>query len=598
MKSKTENLLMSTLRMAKPAFVYTGLFSFFINLLMLMVPLYSLQVLDRVMSTGSLETLFWLSAIMVIGFLAASALQSLRAYMLIRVGEWVDEHMCTTLLSRSLAHAAKTGARGTQNLRDLSIVKSFMTGTGLMTLFDIPWSVISLIVIFCMHVQLGLITLAGCVLLLGLAWLNEIAMQKPLDEANAINIKNYQQVDIAMRNAEVIEAMGMTDTVASYWQKANRKMIALQSLASNRSAIIQALTKFLRLDLQIAIYGWGAYLALNHEITSGAIIAASILAARALQPFDAAISIWKSAIEARESYHRLNNELDKMATDLPGISLPAPEGRLLIDRVVYAAPGRGKAIIKNLSFSLDAGDALGLIGPSAAGKSTLAKLIVGTWKPYSGVVRLDGGDVCQWKREEFGKYVGYLPQDIELFSGTVKDNIARLIVNAPDEAIIAAAKMAGAHELVMALPEGYNTDIGPGGAALSAGQRQRIGLARACFGEPKLLVLDEPDASLDTEGEVALMQTLARAKAQHITTIVISHRPGLLGFANKLLVLNEGELKIFGPTAEVLASLRAQQGQPAITEQTHVASVAKPNVENPFHKLHRRTENVSYPQRA
>jgi ATP-binding cassette subfamily B protein len=580
MKRKTENLLSTVLQTVKPVFVYTGMFSFFINLLMLLVPLYSLQVLDRVLSTGSMETLFWLSAIMVVNFLAASILQSLRSFMLVKVGEWVDERMCTTLLSGSLTHAARTGNRGSQNLRDLSTVKGFMTGTGLMTFFDAPWSIISLLVIFFIHMQLGFIALAGCFMLLGLAWFNEVAMRKPLDEATVLNIKNYQQIDIAMRNAEVIEAMGMTGTISRYWQKENRKVTGLQSLASNRSAIVQAITKFLRLDLQVAITGWGAYLALNHEITSGSIIAASILAARALAPFDAAISIWKSMIEARESYHRLNGELDKMAIDLPGISLPTPLGNLVIDRVIYAAPGRGKAIIKKLSFSIEAGDALGVIGPSAAGKSTLAKLIVGAWKPYSGVVRLDGSDVCHWKREEFGRHVGYLPQDVELFGGTVKDNIARLMINAPDEEIVAAARMAGAHELIMALPDGYNTDIGSGGASLSAGQRQRIGLARACFGEPKLLVLDEPDASLDSEGEQALIQTLIKAKSKRITTLVISHRQALLGFVNKLLVLQDGELRMFGPTGEVIAALSGQENRPQVDD--------KPQAER-FHKLHRRT---------
>ncbi len=586
---KPDNLLLKALRTAKPAFLYAGLFSFFINLMMLLVPLYSLQVLDRVMSTASRETLFWLSAIMVANFFAAGLLLTLRSFTMVKIGEWMDGHMSETLLSNSLSHAARTGIRGSENLRDLNAIKSFATGHGLVTLFDMPWSVIALVVIFCMHIQLGVITLLGSGLLLFFAWLNELAMKKPLEEANSINVKNYQQVDIAMRNAEVIEAMGMTQAVAGYWQRVNRKVMALQSLAGNRSAIIQALTRFFRLDLQIAITGWGAYLALNQELTPGGIIAASILAARALAPFDAAISIWRSAIEARSSYRRLNDQLNAMATQMPGISLPSPEGRLLVDHVLYAPPGSSKAVIKNLSFSLEVGDMLGLMGPSAAGKSTLAKLIVGAWKPYSGVIRFDDADVCHWKREEFGKHIGYLPQDIELFSGTVRDNIARLQFDAPDDAIVAAAQMAGAHELILGLPDGYHTDIGPGGTALSAGQRQRIGLARACFGSPRLLILDEPDANLDSEGEQALMQTLIRAKLQNVTTIVISHRQNFFAIMNKVLVLNDGELKIFGPTLEVMTALSSGQARPP----------ERPINQNPLHsRLHRRQRYVSSPKRA
>ncbi len=586
MNDRTENLLGAALRTAKPAFVYAALFSFFINLMMLLVPLYSLQVLDRVMSSGSHETLFWLSAIMVANFLAAGGLLALRSFTMVRIGEWMDGHLSAALLANSLAHAAKTGARGTQNLRDLGAIRGFATGNGLMTLFDMPWSVIALAVIFCMHVQLGMITFFGSALLMALAWFNELAMKKPLDEANALNVRNYQQVDIAMRNAEAIEAMGMTKAVSEYWQKINSKISSLQSLASNRSAIVQALTRFLRLDLQIAITGWGAYLALNHELTSGGIIAASILAARALAPFDAAIAVWKSAIDARTSWHRLNAELNAMTAATPGISLPAPKGRLVVDHVVYAPPGRNRAVIKNLSFALEAGDSLVVIGPSAAGKSTLAKLIVGAWKPYSGVIRLDDADVGHWRREEFGKHIGYLPQEIELFSGTVRDNIARLCLDAPDAMVVEAARMAGAHELILSLPNGYHTEIRHG--ALSAGQRQRIGLARACFGSPKLLVLDEPDSNLDGDGEQALMQTLVKAKLRSITTVLISHRQSFFGLVNRMLVLNDGELRIFGPTMDVLDALSSKKGSLA----------GKPSETHPYTKPKRRPQYVPYSGRA
>jgi ATP-binding cassette subfamily B protein len=571
MHKENHNLLKAAIKTAKPVFIYMALFSFFINLLLLMVPLYSLQVLDRVLSTGSMPTLFWLSVIMIVAFLVAGILQALRSFTLIRTGEWIEDSMSRTLLTMSLTHAANTGVKGSQNLRDLGIVKTFLTGGGLISLFDAPWSVISLAVIFIIHTQLGFITLFGCVLLLVFAWLNEVAMQKPLDDANEANVMNFQQVDIAMRNAEVIEAMGMTSTIAERWQKVNHLVTGLQSLASYRSAIIQSLTRFARLDLQIAITGWGAYLALHNEITSGGIIAASILAGKALAPFDAAISTWKSVVEARKSYQRLDEVLAAMPANPSGISLPAPQGHLTIEKLFYGAEGRKKPILKALSFELKAGDILGVIGPSASGKSTLAKLCVGAIPPYSGVVRLDGGDVRQWRRKEFGKYVGYLPQDIELFSGTVRHNIARMMQDASDASIVKAAQMACAHELIMSLPEGYDTDIGACGCALSAGQRQRIALARAFFGAPRLLVLDEPDASLDEEGEQALAQALVNARDNGITTLVITHRRPLLQHVNKLLVLKDGELRLFGPTNDVIAAMK-----PRANRQNNVSDKYSP----------------------
>ena len=398
MEKASNNVLTSVLRTVRPVFLLMGLFSFFMNLLLMILPLYSLQVFDRVLSTGSLDTLFWLSVIMIAVFLVASLLQALRSFALIKVGEWMDDKLGPILLTCGLSTAARVGARGTQNLRDLNTIRGFLTGHGLLTFFDAPWSVISLAVIYFIHPELGTITLAGCIVLLGLAWINELAMRHPLDDANRINMQNFQQIDIAMRNAEVIEAMGMTSTVAAFWQRANRKMTSLQSLASYRSAIIQAITRFLRMSLQIAITGWGAYLALHNDITSGSIIAASILAARALAPFDAAIAVWKSLVEAREAYESLQKSLLDVPVRPEGITLPEPQGKLEVENIIYGVSSRNRPILQGINFSLNAGETLGIIGPSAAGKSTLAKLTVGIWKPQSGAVRLDGGDVFHWKR--------------------------------------------------------------------------------------------------------------------------------------------------------------------------------------------------------
>jgi len=455
----------------------------------------------------------------------------------------------------SIIKAAKTGIRGTQNIADLNIIRSFFTGNGLLTIFDAPWSFIFLIFIYLIHSDLGNITLLGSILFLVMAWANELAMHKSLDEANENNIKNLQHVDIAMRNAEVIEAMGMTDALADRWHIVNKKVMGLQSLASYRSSVLQAITKFIRMTLQIAIIGWGAYLAVNNQISTGSIIAASILAGRAFAPFESAISTWNIFIESYKSYKRLNSSLMQMETRDSGISMPPPEGNLTVEKLVYIIPQSDKPVLKGVSFQLDSGDALGVIGASAAGKSTLCKLITGAIAPYAGVVRLDGGDVCRWRRNEFGQHIGYLPQSIELFSGTIKDNIARMAQDAPDEYIIKAAQMAGIHELILSLPNGYDTDVGNGGAAISAGQRQRIGLARALFGEPKVLVLDEPDANLDMEGEAALQRVLQRAKENKTTVLVITHRKPMLKYFNKLLVLDKGEVSMFGHTQAVLASI-------------------------------------------
>lgn len=557
MKNK-QNILTDVLETAKPIFLYMGGFSLFINLLMLVVPVYSLQVLDRVLSTGSMETLLWLTVIMLIAFLISSLMQALRSFVLICVGEWIDECLSPNLLAMSIMNASSTGSRGTQNMRDLNSVRNFLTGNGLLTMFDAPWSVIFLLVIYIIHPDLGHISLIGCAILFGLAWMNEIAMHKPLDEASEHNIKNMQQVDIAIRNAEAIEAMGMTEAITRRWGAINKNVSLLQSIASYRSAIIQAFTKFFRLTLQIAIIGWGAYLAIHNQITSGSIIAASILTGRVFAPFESAISTWKHLVETQKSYKRLKESINAMDDRRDGISLPTPTGKLVVEKLVYITPDRKKPILKGVSFSLNAGDILGVIGPSAAGKSTLAKLITGAFVPYAGTVRLDGSDVRQWRRDEFGQYVGYLPQDIELFAGTIKDNIARMIHNAPDKMVVKAAQMAGVHELIMSLPNSYDTEIGHNGAVLSAGQRQRIALARALFGDPKILVLDEPDASLDAEGESALLRALKNAKERFITTVIITHRRPMLQYINKLLVLQGGELSMFGNTKDVLTALNEE----------------------------------------
>jgi ATP-binding cassette, subfamily B, bacterial len=556
MTQREDNVLLNALWTARPIFLWVGLFSFFINSLLLLVPLYSMQVLDRVLTTGSMETLTWLSVIMIGAFFIASLLQMFRSFALIRVSEWLDDHLSKTLLASSLTSAAAfSNTKGMQNIRDLLVVKNFLSGNGLMTLYDAPWAVIYIMVCFLIHPIIGVIALIGCIVLVGFGALNEMAMRAPLDTASEAHQRNMQQMDIAMRNAEIIEGMGMRETICNRWMRDNRKIASLQAQASLRSAVLQSFAKFTRLVLQIAVIGCGAWLVLQHQLTAGAIIATSILTARAFSPFEAAISTWKNLMEARKSYGRLKKALAAMPHRDESLSLPVPTGRVSVEKLVYAAPRSNKAIIKGVSFSLEPGDRLGIIGPSAAGKSTLAKLMIGVWKPFAGVMRLDSADVYRWKRSEFGRHVGYLPQDVELFSGTVRDNIARMQENVADEAIVQAAQLACAHEMIMTLPNGYETDIGPGGIMLSAGQRQRIGLARAFFGNPKLLMLDEPDANLDEEGENALASAMGHARKRCITTVIITHRKAMLRHVNKLLLLREGAVDLFGPVQEVAAKL-------------------------------------------
>lgn len=568
------NLLTNAVRTARPIFFYTIFFSFIINLLFLAVPLYSLQVLDRVMSTGSMETLFWLSVIIVMSFIATGCLQALRSFVLIRASHWLGEKLSQPLLASSLFHAAGTGTRGTQNIKDLNNIKRFVTGNTLVTLFDAPWALIYLLILFIVHAELGCIALLGCVVMVTLAWLNELAMRQPLEEASDIDAKNLQQLDIAMRNAETIEAMGMAGAVIRHWYLGNQKATSLHDCANYRSAVMQALTKFIRLVLQLAVIGWGADLALHNEITSGSIIAASILMGRALAPFDASISTWKSLIETRKAYTRLHDALECMAMRQSGISLPVPQGRLAVHTLTYGISGRIVPILKDIHFELEPGEVLGIAGPSATGKSTLARLCVGICRPNTGAVRLDGADVLHWRREEFGQHVGYLPQDIEFFSGSVRDNIARMMLDTSDTAVVKAAQLAGAHELILGLPQGYDTDIGRR-AALSAGQRQRIALARAFFGEPKLIVLDEPDANLDADGERGLAHALTSAKAARITMLIVTHRRTLLHHMDKLLVLNAGKMMVFGPTQKVIAALNSgiqtETGSMRLEEKAYAA---------------------------
>ena len=563
MAKKPTNMLDETLHSCKGAFLYVLLFSLAANLLMMALPLYTLQVLDRVISSGSIETLVMLSLVMLGAFIALGLVQVTRSLALIKIGEWIDKKLAPEFLYNSVSISALSNTpSGSQSLRDLNTLRQFLTGQAINSLFDAPWAIIYIAVIFAIHPVNGMLTLAGGIVLFLFALFNEYATKDPLNEANELSVKSLGYVDMATRNAEVVEAMGMMPAISKKWHSISKDVIKKQSLASNRASVVASISRTIRFTLQIAVVGIGAYLVLQGQLSLGSIIASSILLGRALAPFEAAIETWKHVLSARKAHERMKKVLELPCKRNEAMSLPAPEGRLSAEKVVYAPPGSQKATIKGINFELNAGDILAVIGPSAAGKSTLAKLMIGVWQPASGNMRLDGADIFSWNRDEFGKYAGYLPQDVELFQGSVKENIARMQEDASAEDIVEAAKMAHVHDMILKLPNGYETQIGVGGSVLSAGQRQRVGLARAFFGNPKLVVLDEPNANLDDVGEHALLQTLSSARAKKITTIVISHRASILQGVDKILLINDGLVGAFGPRQDVLAHL-AQQAQKA-----------------------------------
>ncbi|MCP5268953.1 MAG: type I secretion system permease/ATPase [Zoogloeaceae bacterium] len=536
-------------------FIYAGLFSFCINILLLIPSLYMLQVFDRVISSRSNETLVMLTIAATGALIMMAMLDLLRARLLSAAGVAMDALLGPKVLDGLLADAARLG--GSQylyGLRDVTHLRGFFTGNGIFSLFDAPWLPFYVLIIFLFHPMLGVVALTGALMLVALVIVNEKLSHEKLEQLQAGTRESTRYIDTSLRNAEVISALGMLPALQKRWMTLNANAEQLQLETSRHAALMNGTTKFLRQFIQIAMLCAGAYLVIDQNVSGGVMMAATIILGRALAPVEMLIGGWRGMVDARSAWLRLDTLLASRARLKQNTALPKPSGRITAERLVFAAPGNEKAIIKGVSFDLKAGEALGLIGPSASGKSTLARLLLGIWSPVSGVVRLDGADIDSWPRERLGQHIGYLPQDVELFAGTVAENIARL--GEPDaKAIIDAAQRANAHEMILRLPKGYDTEIGEGGAALSGGQRQRIGLARAIYGEPRLVILDEPNANLDGEGEAALMQAVAALRRTGVTLIVVSHRPSLLAGMDKLLVLRDGTLELFGPRSEVLAKL-------------------------------------------
>jgi len=565
---KTLNPFQEALYKCKQAFVVVFCFAFAVNISMLLTPLYSLQVLDRVISSGNISTLLMLSIIIGSIYFVYTLLQIARAFTLIKIGEWLDHNLSPTLFGHAVAASAKKqGSSASQLLRDFQTVKTFVTSTGINTLFDAPWSIIYIAVIFMIHPYLGFLTIIGGVIVVSTAMLNAIATNKKLGEATENSIKSMTQADIATRNAEAVEAMGMMRNVSQNWAKYNSAALACQSVASYRNGVISNLSRFIRNIMQMAVTGIGAYVVVTtsgRDMSTGGMIASSILVGRALAPFDNAIEMWKSISSATKSYGRIMEAFKVSTLREDAMPISDVKGNLALENIYYAhatdkalPPGaQPKYILKGISFAVNPGEIVAIIGPSAAGKSTLAKVMTGVWPATSGSVRLDGGDIYKWNRNDFGRHMGYVPQGIELFSGTIKHNIARMSEDIDADEVVAAAKMAGAHEMILKLPDGYETDIGFGGNNLSGGQKQRVALARAFYKKPKLVILDEPNANLDVAGEEALAGALKQAKTVGMSAIVISHRPSILAVVDKVLVVQDGAVAAYGNTEDILRQMK------------------------------------------
>ena len=540
----------------RPLFVYAGLFSLVINLLLLVPPLYMLQVFDRVLASRSGETLFVLTVAAVAALGVMALLDVLRARLLAAAGAALDRGLGPRVLDGLLAQTARlSGASYLNGLRDVNTLRGFLGGTGLLTLFDAPWLPFFLLVIFLFHPLLGAIALAGALFMVLLAWLNERLTREPLERAQAEARRAARFIDANVRNAEVVSALGMLPAVTRRWARLNDAALGEQARAARAGSFFSGCTKFARQFIQLAMLAGGAYLVVTQDVTAGVMIAATILLGRALAPVETLVAGWRGLVDARSAWRRLDQLLKDSPPAEAGTELPAPQGRLEVERAIFGLTD--KPILRGVSFKLEPGEALGLIGPSASGKSTLARLIVGVWKARAGVVRLDGADVATWPRERLGPHIGYLPQDVELFAGTVAENIARLGEPA-DAEVIRAAQRAHVHDMILRLPKGYDTEIGEGGQSLSPGQRQRIALARAVYGNPRLVVLDEPNADLDSEGEEALLGALQGLKADGVTLVIIAHRPSMLRGVDKMLVLREGLVERFGPRGEIMERVARQ----------------------------------------
>jgi len=562
--------LKTALKDCRLAFVVTFVLSLGANVLTLISAFYVLQVLDRVLGSNNLTTLTMLTILVACIYITTHLIQVARSFTLIKIGEWLDDKITPTLFSHAVKGAATRQSMGaSQSIREFSNIRSFLTSVGINSLFDAPWSIIYIVVGFLIHPTIGYLIIVGALLMLLMGCINAYSVNSSLAQSNEFNIKSLYMADIATRNAETVQAMGLMKNVRERWSDLNDKALETQSVASYRNGIISNATRLFRQLLSMIMTAIGAWIVVtshHQEMSSGSMILASIITSKALAPFDQAIEVWKQITSAMKSYTKINSLFEKEVGQKEGISIPNPTGRISVENVFFAPPisnpgEQPKYTLKGLNFVLEPGTSLAIIGSNAAGKSTLARVLVGAWKPTAGNVRFDEIDVSSWDREAFGKQVGYLSQAVELFLGSIKENIGRMDKHAKPEKVIEAAQVSGSHEMISRLAQGYETDIGLAGSLLSGGQKQRVGIARAFFGDPKLIVLDEPNSNLDDKGEQALIGAITGATKKGSSVVVISHKPAILAFVDRIMVLQDGMIAAYGPREEIMAKLKAGQQQ-------------------------------------
>jgi PrtD family type I secretion system ABC transporter len=564
--SQARSELAAALSACRRALIALGLASALVNILYLTGSLYMLEVYDRVLPSRSIATLIGLSVLVLALYGFQALLDVLRGRILIRVGRSLGQSLSLRTYE-SIARLALRNPRqgdGLQPIRDLDQVRAFLSGTGPVALLDMPWLPLYIAVCFAFHTWMGVAALVGAILLIGLTLLTEAFTHEPTKAATELAVQRNALAESSYDNAEVLHAMGMTPQLGAMWHEVNVKYLDAHQRASDVGGTLGAISKVMRMVLQSAMLGIGALLVIQQQATAGVMIAASIIVARALAPVDLAIANWRNFVAFRQSWRRLNELLKLMPEGEAHLELPKPVSSLSVEGIRVVPPGGTRFVVQDVTFRLAKGRALGIVGPSASGKSSLARALIGIWPAAGGAVRLDEAKLDQWPASALGRHIGYLPQDVQLFSGTVTQNIARLESAPPSQAVIAAAMAAGVHEMILHLPQGYETDVGEGGASLSAGQQQRIALARALYGDPFLVVLDEPNSNLDSEGEEALTKAIAGVRGRGGIAVVIAHRPSALASVDLVLVMVDARAQFFGPRDEALAKLRPAPAAPVV----------------------------------
>lgn len=556
----------------KKIYISAAAFTAVINLLNLAPVFYMYQVFDRVINSGNVMTLVMLTLILVLLVGVNAVMDRVREMMVVRLSARIDEKLSMRLFEASLEQNLKTpGGNASQALGDLATIRQFVTSNAFFAFFDAPWFPIYLLIIYLLHFWLGIFATVVAIITVILAYMNEKASQ-PLKQASTLAVRSGNSANNMLRNAEVMHAMGMMSSMRSRWYRDHGESLRIQGDVNAKSSVITAITQFVSTVMQSGIIGLAAILAITGKANSAIMIAAMLLMRQTLRPLMQITGSWKHWVGAKSAFDRL----DHLVIDNPqrpkGMELPAPKGLLSAEAITTTAPGGTTALLKGVSFSINPGEALGVIGPSGAGKSTLARVLVGVWPPMMGCVRLDGADLYKWHKEELGPYMGYLPQDVQLFAGTVSENIARF-AKVDAEKVVEAAELAGIHQVILNLEKGYDTELGDGGAGLSGGQKQRIGLARAFYGNPSLIVLDEPNANLDEQGELALAQGIMKLRQMGKTIVIMTHRPSVLQVTSKLLILDGGVVKAYGATKEIMDAM-AKAKAPAASPQVPAPAAA------------------------